>query len=294
MGRIVQPGKIAASFRAQIREEVAAVGVPLTLAGFLCTDHGPSVTYADYTEKGCEKVGIRFDRRTVSKFDLEGAIRDANADPSVHGIFVYYPVFSVEQDNYIKDQVDPTKDVEGLNTVWLRKLYNNERQDDRGNKAILPCTPLAMLKLLDAVGEMGDGPAPFAGRTVVILNRSEVVGRPLAFMMANDGARVISFDVHGAIEIDAGRSRELAITREDALRQADIIVTGVPSDSFDRIRPDEIDEAAVCLNFSTYENFSAEARNKARVFIPRVGPMTVTMALRNTARLYTSYHGASQ
>ena len=290
MGQKLNPSAVANSFRDEIRSQVEAIGHPLKLVGFLTSDFTPSMTYADYTRRGCESVGIGFEARTVSKHELEHAILMSNEDPSVHGILVYYPVFGVEQDNYLKDQVDPKKDVEGLHTYWLRKLYHNERTDDEGNKAILPCTPLAILKLIDAIGEMKPSAPPLANREVVIFNRSEVVGRPLASMMANDGARVLSFDINGLIEFTKDGPREADIARTEALAAADIVVTGVPSREFPLIRAEEIRDNAVCINFSTIKNYTREAAEKARIFVPRVGPMTVTIALRNTLRLFHSYH----
>ena len=290
MGQKLNPSAVANTFRDEIRAEVEAIGHALKLVGFLTSNLGPSLTYADYTRRGCESVGIGFEARTVSKHELEDAILRTNEDPSIHGVLVYYPVFGVEQDNYLKDQVDPKKDVEGLHTYWLRKLYHNERTDDRGNKAILPCTPLAILKLIDAVGEMRSSLLPLKDREVVIFNRSEVVGRPLASMMANDGARVLSYDINGLFEFTHDGSRECDVPRQEALASADIVVTGVPSKEFPLIRGDEINDSSVCINFSTVKNYTNEAMEKARIFVPRVGPMTVTMALRNTLRLYRSYH----
>ena len=293
MGLKLDPSAVADTFRDDIKAQVQALGRPLKLIGFLTSDFPPSLTYADYTRRGCESVGIGFETQTVSKLELEDAILRTGNDPEVHGILVYYPVFGVEQDNYIKDQVDPRKDVEGLNTFWLKKLYHNERTDEHGNKAILPCTPLAILKLIDAAGEMRSGPLPLANREVVIFNRSEVVGRPLASMMANDGARVLSFDINGLIEFRSDGLRESAITRDEALAAADIVIAGVPSEEFPLIEADEIRDSAICLSFSHIKNFTEAAVEKARVFVPRVGPMTVTMALRNTLRLYGSYHSAT-
>lgn len=290
MGTRINPSDVAKGFRSELSEAVAAIERPLKLVGFLTSDFAPSVTYARYTRLGCEAVGIGFDLRKTGKFDLERAIQLANEQPDVDGIIIYYPVFGVEQDNYIKDQIDPCKDVEGLNTYWLRKLYQNDRYDEHGNKAILPCTPLAVLKLLDTAGEMAGTPRPLEGRKVAIFNRSEVVGRPLASMMANDGAHVFSFDIYGVVEFGAHSMVESSISRADALRAADVVITGVPSKEFPLVSADEISAEACCINFSTIKNFAKDATEKARVFIPRVGPMTVTMALRNTARLCRSYH----
>ncbi len=295
MPRIVDPALASASFRDEIRREIRALPSQLTFVGFLAADHGPSATYAEYTRRGCDDVGVKFDLRQVLRLDAEAAVIDANADPRVHGIFIYYPVFGTEQDVYLRDLVDPGKDVEGLHSFWARCLYANKRfiDDAKTKKAILPCTPLAILKLLDEaqVSRVGET-RPLAGIRAVVFNRSEVVGRPLASMMANDGAEVVSFDVDGAQLFEPAREdgahtvKESAIDRASALARADVVITGVPSRAFPLVRADEIRESAACLNFSTLKNFEDDVPQRARVFVPRVGPMTVTMALRNAVRLY--------
>jgi len=286
MAKLIDPSVVARGFQAELRARIAELKTPLTLVGFLATGSAPSRTYAEYTRLGCEDVGIRFDLREVDRLQLETAIEDANADPAVHGIMVYYPIFGIDRDRYLKDLVDPRKDIEGLTTHWARKLYRNDRFADpeKTRRAILPCTPLAILKLLDAAG------CVVAGKKVVVFNRSEVVGRPLARMLANDCAEVTSFDLDGVFELDHERERESKLTRAEALAVAEIIITGVPSRDFPLVSAREIRAGAVCLNFSTLKNFADDAIDVAGVFVPRVGPMTVAMALRNTVRLFESSH----
>ncbi len=299
MPRIVDPLEVAVTFRAEIRREVKALPESLKLVGLLSAEHGPSVTYADYTRRGCEDVGVLFELRHVQRLEMEAEIKAANSDPRVHGILIYYPIFGTEQDRYLRDLIDPDKDVEGLHTFWARCLYENRRflDEEKTKKAILPCTPLAILKLLDAAGASHPArPRPLAGLRACIFNRSEVVGRPLASMMANDGAEVVSFDIDGPLmfvpssQDGAHTMRETTIDRASALAQADIVVSGVPSRAFPLIGAQELREGAICLNFSTLKNFSDDVLEKASVFVPRVGPMTVTMALRNTQRLYLNAH----
>jgi methylenetetrahydrofolate dehydrogenase (NADP+)/methenyltetrahydrofolate cyclohydrolase len=295
--KVIDPAEVARSFRDEIRRELQAFpgAQRLSLVGFLSAEHGPSATYAEYTRRGCEDVGVDFEIRHVKRLDAEAAVLAANLDPTVHGILVYYPVFGTEQDVYLRDLVEPGKDIEGLHSFWARCLYANRRFIDeaRTMKAILPCTPLAILKLLDAAGASRVGAArPFAGVRAVVFNRSEVVGRPLASMLANDGAEVISFDIDGpqrfapAPENHAHTVEETTIDRREALAQADVVITGVPSRAFPLVRADELRAGATCLSFSTMKNFEDQVVEKAGVFVPRVGPMTVTMALRNLARLY--------
>lgn len=297
--RILDPTLLAASFRSQLREEIAALPEPLTLLGLLAAGHAPSATYAAYTRKGCDEVGIRFELRTVEPCAAEAALREANANPGVHGVLVYYPIADATEDGWLRELVDPRKDIEGLHSFWARCLYENRRFLDaaREKRAILPSTPLAILKLIEAAGvSRASEPRPLAGVQACIFNRSEVVGHPLAAMMANDGADVISFDVDGAKRFrrdEAGAAQRASssdVSREEALAHADVVITGVPSRAFPLVRADEIKAGATCLNFSTLRNFADDIVDKASVFIPRVGPMTVTMALRNTLRLYTQTH----
>lgn len=293
--RVIDPAAIADSYRAELREEVAGLPEPLTLLGLLAEDHGPSATYAEYTRKGCDDVGIRFELRRVQRGEAESVLRAAGGDRSVHGILVYYPVSGPGADGWLRELVDPRKDVEGLHSFWARCLYENRRYLDaeRTQRAILPSTPLAILKLIEAAGvSRPSASQPLAGVKACVFNRSEVVGQPLAAMMANDGAEVISFDlegpqrfVRGAADV-AQRMQSIETTREAALAEADVVITGVPSRAFPRVCARELKAGAVCLNFSTFRNFEEDVSTKASVFIPRVGPMTVTMALRNTIRLY--------
>ena len=301
MARVIDPAEVAASFRAEIRAEVAALPEPLVLWGVLADEHRPSRTYAEYTRKGCDDVGVHFTLKQVRRLDVESVIRAANADAGVHGVLVYYPVFGTEHDAYLRDRVEPGKDIEGLHPFWARCLYENRRflDEAKTKKSILPCTPLAIMKLLDVAGATANaaGPKPLAGKRAVVFNRSEVVGRPLASMLANDGADVVSFDVDGPLSFvpAAGEGahdvRETTIDRAAALADADIVVTGVPSHDFPLVRGSEIKHGAICLNFSTAKNFDTDIDSVAGTFIPRVGPMTVTMALRNTVRLYRNVRG---
>jgi methylenetetrahydrofolate dehydrogenase (NADP+) / methenyltetrahydrofolate cyclohydrolase len=289
--RVVDPAAVAASYRAQVRAELQALP-KLTLLGLLAEGHAPSATYVEYTRKGCQDVGMNFVLQPVTPSDAERAVREAGANPDVHGILVYYPIGST--DGWLRELVDPRKDMEGLHSYWARCLYENRRFVDaaRTKQAILPSTPLAVHKLLEAAGAFGAGARPLAGVKAVVFNRSEVVGYPLAAMMAHDGAQVVSFDIEGArlftsaANGEAHRSEPVSLSRAEALSQADVIVTGVPSRAFPLVRADEIKAGAICLNFSTLRNFDEGILDKASAFVPRVGPMTVTMALRNTVRLY--------
>ncbi|NTU54298.1 MAG: bifunctional methylenetetrahydrofolate dehydrogenase/methenyltetrahydrofolate cyclohydrolase [Chlorobiaceae bacterium] len=295
--KVLEPNNIAATFRDAVRREISEEHLGINILGILATSDPASVTYADYTRAGCEDVGIRFDLRVTDPGAVSRVLEEVNQERSVHGIFIYYPIWGDARDGELRNRISPMKDVEGLSPYWINKLYGNQRFDDkeRKNKAILPCTPLAIIKLLEVTDSYSPYGLPFKGQQITIFNRSEVVGRPLAYMLSNDGARVYSFDIDGGIIVDvsAPGNEPMPVSRAEALSQSDIVITGVPSKHFDRIRADELKPGAVCLNFSSVQNFEPEAREAAALYIPRVGPMTVAMCMRNALQLYRNYHHES-
>ena len=104
----------------------------------------------------------------------------------------------------LRDVISLEKDVEGLNHRYRYALYHNIRTlaEHNGKKCVLPCTPLAVIKIMEYLGAY-DRTRPVGhqldGKVAVVFNRSEVVGRPLAAMLANDGATVYSIDISGML-----------------------------------------------------------------------------------------------
>lgn len=103
-------------------------------------------------------TGIRYELREVEKDDLLEALESANHDPDVHGILVYYPCFGTfpsffggTMDDFLRDTVSIKKDVEGLGQFYRGNLYRNIRyvDDEQTQKCVLPCTPLAIVKILE-------------------------------------------------------------------------------------------------------------------------------------------------
>lgn len=297
--RVIDPAQVAKSFRAEVRNDVERLGRPLRIVGLLTQTTGPAATYARYARQGSESVGIRFDTVRPNPHDLTTTLQHANSDPAVDGIFLYYPLLDPASDRWLRELVDPRKDIEGMHSFWTRCLYENRRflDEEQTQRAVLPCTPLAILKLLESAGmhELHPGwPLPLSGVTACVINRSEIVGRPLAAMLANDGARVLSLDINGtheflpAVTTHTHTVRDSELTRAQALAEADVVITGVPSRSFELVRGEEIKPGAICVNFSEFRNYEESVQQVASVFVPRVGPMTVTMALRNLVRLTTT------
>jgi len=139
----------------------------------------------------------------------------ANDEEVVDGIIVYYPIFpkNPTHDKYVQETVDLSKDVEGMRHKHLHNMYHNVRfldPPENKKKSILPCTPLAVVKILEYLQIynpiLAAGNRLF-GKTITVINRSEVNGRPLAALLANDGATVYSVDITGVQAVARGRCR---------------------------------------------------------------------------------------
>jgi methylenetetrahydrofolate dehydrogenase (NAD+) len=143
-------------------------------------------------------------------------------------------------------------------------MYRNERflDDAQLQKSILPCTPLAVVKILEHL-KVYNTILPYGnrlfGHSITIVNRSEVVGRPLAALLANDGACVYSVDVTGVQQYTRGggirKKRHEVIGKdgwklEDCLPLSDVVISGVPSAQF-KIPTQLLRDGAVCVNFSS-------------------------------------------
>ncbi|SCV68339.1 BQ2448_460 [Microbotryum intermedium] len=299
---------VAKPFRAAIIATTSASSPRPKLVGLLANSNAPSRAYAEWTAKACQAVGINYELRevgaikegqehaTAEEGEVEEAILEANADDEVHGIMVYYPILGPRQDGYLQQAVSPLKDVEGLNFTWLFSLYHNTRFIDPRKialaaqvvsppaastsgsspaepelvKAILPCTPLAIVKTLEHC-QVYNPLLPYGsrafGKTITVINRSEVVGRPLAALLANDGARVFSVDLDGIQEFTRRKTsaptdegdkprpsfqprhfvQSTPLKLEDCLAISDVVVSGV-SDSMNHFSEGRCDRTDACCD----------------------------------------------
>ncbi|KNC81741.1 methylenetetrahydrofolate dehydrogenase [NAD+], variant 1 [Sphaeroforma arctica JP610] len=247
--QIIDAADVAAKFVKRIQSEVLRRGADNNpvLRGILANDDFAAKKYADWTAKTCEKTGIKFELVEVDSMSAEEAVDAANNDPSVDGIMVYYPVFGDAQDEYLRNAVSIRKDVEALCHTYRYNMYHNIRSiqlpGGGASKSLLPCTPGAIVKILEYVGvynhNLAEGNRMY-GKTIAVVNRSEVVGRPLAALCANDGAKVYSIDVDDILVFSRGNGiklhkHEIAttdISKSAALGNADVVISGVPVKGF--------------------------------------------------------------
>ncbi|KAI1633389.1 methylenetetrahydrofolate dehydrogenase [Biscogniauxia mediterranea] len=304
--KVVMAETIAKGLLAEVKETLKSIqqdteGQP-TLVAFLANGDPAAVKYAEWSKKTCEENGFNFDLRQVDKDALEEEIVSANEDSKVDGIIVYYPIFPDHpaHDRYVQETVSLAKDVEGLCHQHIYNMYHNVRYlDPPANlkKSILPCTPLAVVKILEYLQIynfiLPSGNRLF-GKTITVINRSEVNGRPLAALLANDGATVYSVDLTGVQVFTRGQGirqpRHQVQDKEGwGLEQcipiSDVIIGGVPSEKY-KVPTELIRDGAVCINFSSYRNFDGPAvKEKASIYVPSVGKVTIAVLLRNLVRL---------
>ncbi|TFL05737.1 methylenetetrahydrofolate dehydrogenase [Pterulicium gracile] len=331
-GVLLKADPIAGTFQEEIKTGVSALPHKLKLVGILATSSAPSRYYADFTRKQCEALGIEFELKETGAAanpslaegeGVEQTIIESNEDDNVHGIMVYFPIFGVQQDHYLQQVVSPFKDVEGLHFKFHYNLYHNirflrpktllttigvpssteapmdtESPPEGTVKSIIPCTPLAVVKCLEYTG-IYNRLLPYGdrayGKTITVINRSEVVGRPLAALLSNDGARVLSVDI-GSIQeytkrpkaADSAAQRynprhvvhNSQMTLEECLAVSDVVVSAVPSANY-KVKTEWLKDGCVCINVAADKNFEKDVRDKASLYIPAVGKITIIMLLRN-------------
>ncbi|RUS28705.1 hypothetical protein BC938DRAFT_481554 [Jimgerdemannia flammicorona] len=334
--KVVLASEVSASFRNEIHKTITERGIRPKLVGFLANHDPAAVKYAEWTAKTCEETGVDFELRKVDKQELEDKVIEANEDDDVNGIMVYYPVFGDRQDQYLQNIISTGKDVEGLCHTFVQNMYHNVRYLDKEQKrkCIIPCTPLAIVKvyindcphmqipcwiaklaitlmsmnmllnvsqILEYIG-VYNSVLPYGnhlyGKTITVINRSEVVGRPLAALLANDGARVFSVDINGVQEFSRGTGIKLrkhevkdsGLSVEQCVPLSDVVITGVPTASY-KLPTEWLKDGVVAINFSTHKNFSEDVKSRAAIYVPSVGKVTVAMLERNLLRLHDHQHG---
>lgn len=188
-------------------------------------------------------------------------------------------------------------------------MYQNIRFLDppkNEQKSILPCTPLAVVKVLEYL-QIYNSILPYGnrlfGKTITVINRSEVVGRPLAALLANDGAKVYSVDLDGVQIFTRGQGitkyqhevhqQDPSFKLEDCLPLSDVVISGVPGKSY-KVDTNLIRDGAVCINFSSDKNFDGDAvKQKASIYVPAIGKVTIAVLLRNLLRLVHNQHSST-
>lgn len=166
---------------AELKEKVSKEKRPLGLVVIQVGEDPASVVYVRQKAKMAEKVGFNFNHikldSSVSEEELLNKIDEFNNDDNVDGILVQMPIPKHLNPRTIQNSISPLKDVDGLTDINMGKLMHNE-------EALVPCTPLGIMDLLKHYG------IEVAGKRVVVVGRSDLVGKPMLALMINADATV--------------------------------------------------------------------------------------------------------
>jgi 5,10-methylene-tetrahydrofolate dehydrogenase/methenyl tetrahydrofolate cyclohydrolase len=264
----------ARHYLALVRAHVKKLGFSPGLGVILGSDDPGSVTYQRWLMKDCEDLGIAAaDLRVANGMQLVKLVARLNQDEKTHGVFIFYPLRYPEiKDDEVMDLVDPGKDIEGLHAINIGFLnkYRKRMDDGTQHRCMTPCTARAVVKTL----KRGFGETWLAGKTVLVINDSLRIGRPLTAMVANLKATPIL--------CHAATNKEHL---EGFIRMADVIVSAVPAPGY-CIPTDWIKPGALCFDLSGEGNFDYEALEARGIPYTdttknSVGKVTRAMALLN-------------
>jgi methylenetetrahydrofolate dehydrogenase (NADP+)/methenyltetrahydrofolate cyclohydrolase len=273
MDKIIDGKAIAAKLREEIAAGVAALkgkGVTPGLAVVLVGEDPASQVYVRMKEQACEKAGIFSDEHKLpaetSEAQLLALIDELNRDARIDGILVQLPLPKQIDESKILEAISPKKDVDGFHPYNVGRLVT-------GNPLFQPCTPYGVMKMIEHTG------VDLTGKEVVVVGRSNIVGKPVALMCLAQ---------HATVTICHSRTRDLAAQ----VAKADVLIAAVGR--AEMIKGDWIKPGAVVIDVGVnrvgekklvgdVEFDAALQRAGAITPVPGgVGPMTITMLLYNT------------
>jgi len=274
---IVNGAEIAKEIRKKISEEIVQLNKKYNCNPVIMTiivgNDSSSKLYLKLRDNACNEVGIiskhvEFDA-TVSEQKIFKAIQKLNTDDSVHGVLIQYPVPKHLSQKKLMQMIDPQKDIEGFNPVNLGRTLI-------GEEYLVPCTPLSILTILQHEH------IALKGKNIVIINHSNVVGKPLAALLLSRNATVAVCHIF---------TKNL----KEYTSKADILITGAGVPNL--ITTDYVKDNAIVLDVAIVKtkagicgdvDFDA-VKEKAAVISPvpgGVGPITIACALKNIVKAY--------
>ncbi|MBO5436876.1 MAG: bifunctional methylenetetrahydrofolate dehydrogenase/methenyltetrahydrofolate cyclohydrolase FolD [Thermoguttaceae bacterium] len=279
MTTILNGKELSQTLRAEIAQQVAEfiqnTGVTPCLAAILAGDDPASQVYVRNKEKACAAVGMksqlfRLPAETTEAELLELVAR-LNADDSVHGILCQLPLPKQISEKVILDAVSPDKDVDAFHPANVGLIL-------QGRPRFLPCTPFGIQEMLKRYE------IETAGKHVVVLGRSDIVGKPMAAMMVQRGLGADS-----TVTVCHSRTKDLAAVT----RLADILIVAIGKPKF--VTAEMVKDGAVVVDVGINRtddglvgdvDFDAvQGKTSAITPVPGgVGPLTITMLLGNTLK----------
>ena len=274
MDKILSGKTVAIDIKGQIKsytEELKASGKSLKISSILVGDDGGSVYYQNFQEKLANSLGIDFEKikldESISEENLKLKIEELNKDDSVNGIMLLLPLPEHIDERVVTNLIDADKDLDCLSEVSVGRFY-------KGEKCFMPCTPNSVITLLKAYN------IEIEGKEVVIIGRSNIVGKPLFQMFLNENATVT---------VCHSKTKNL----KEVCKRADILVAAIGRANF--IDSSYVREGAVVIDVGTSEvngkitgdvNFD-DVYEKASLITPvpgGVGSLTTTLLLKNVCK----------
>lgn len=279
--KIIDGFQIAADLRADVAKEVAVLkekGIQPTLAVILVGNDPASQSYVKGKTNALHEVGMS-DRtfrlpETTTQDELIKYIKELNEDKLVNGILVQLPLPKQINPDAVIEAISSEKDVDGFHPVNVGNLL-------LGHETFIPCTPHGVIHLLKKIGVQTNG------ANVVIVGRSNIVGKPLSILMMNK-------EVNATVTVCHSGTKNLA----DITRQADILVAAMGKPQF--IKGDMIKQNAVVIDVGVNRIDDSSKKSGFKLVgdvdfdavfeiasaitpVPRgVGPMTIAMLMENT------------
>ncbi|PYZ94356.1 bifunctional methylenetetrahydrofolate dehydrogenase/methenyltetrahydrofolate cyclohydrolase FolD [Salipaludibacillus keqinensis] len=274
MSAIVISGKeLAKEKRLKMKQQVDILkqkGVTPGLAVILVGEDPASQSYVRAKKRACEETGIHSDLdevpSSISEKELLDKIIKLNKSDHIHGILVQLPLPEHISEKKVIETIDPDKDVDGFHPINIGRMMT-------GQEAFLPCTPFGIVEMIKSKN------IDIEGKHVVIVGRSNIVGKPVGQLLLNENATVTYCH---------SRTKNMA----EYTRSADILVVAVGKPHF--IDETHIKDGAVVIDVGVNRNDEGKligdvvydrAKEVASYITPvpgGVGPMTITMLLHNT------------
>ena len=261
---------LAATIRAEVAEDVAALDRPIGLATVLVGEDPASQIYVRRKEEACAEAGIETFHHELpadtAEDELLSLVGDLNANDRVSGILVQLPLPNqIDEDRVIR-ALEPLKDVDGFHPANAGSLL-------LGRPLLPPATPAGIMELLRTYD------VPLAGVEAAVVGRSNIVGKPVALLLLAE---------HATVTIAHSRTRELA----EVVRGADVVVAAVGRPEMltaEMVKPGAtvIDVGINRVDGRVVGDVGVGVRDVAAYVTPvpgGVGPMTIAMLLRNTVR----------
>jgi methylenetetrahydrofolate dehydrogenase (NADP+) / methenyltetrahydrofolate cyclohydrolase len=283
MEKIIDGKIVSEAIKESLRPRIEALkirGVVPGLAAVLVGDDPASASYVRGKAQACEKLGLYsrviIQPSTLSQSELIAIVNDLNADPLIHGILVQSPVPKQINEMAVTLTIDPRKDVDGFHPYNVGMMLI-------GEPSLLPCTPHGIIKLLEHYN------VATAGKEVVVIGRSNIVGKPVAALLVQKGPFA-----DATVTIAHSRTRNLA----EVTRRADILIAAIGR--AEMVTPDMVKEGAVVIDVGINRVEDPSAKKGYRLVgdvaydacLPKVskitpvpggvGPMTIAMLMSNT------------